>query len=122
MFKFVGNMLSKKAINFVEEKFADIKAKLDADGDGVPDFDEYPELIEDIKEAAQQALDGVNQGGVANGVQQILAGLADIKAAIQVDEVLEGAQKANKAVQELVKLGLAALQKLQPKTEVAEGG
>jgi len=122
MFKFIGNMLGKKAIDFVEDKFANLKAKLDADADGIPDFDEYPKLIEDIKEAAEQALDGINQGGVANGVQQIAAGIADIRAAVQIDEILDAGQKATKAAQELAKLGLAALQKLQTATEGSKGG
>lgn len=113
--KMIFNMLSKKAVKFVEDKLANLKAKLDADGDGVADFAEYPKLLEDIKEAGQQSISGVDMVKLGSGVEKLAAGVEEIKSAIDAEEVLDGAKKVHKAATELIKLVVAGVQKLAEK-------
>lgn len=102
--------LSNMALTFVRNKFKDLRGSLDADGDGVKDFDEYPKLFEDLREGIYEAIDAIDMKALNEVIQQAPK-IAD------VDELKAASRKVFVAGAELFKLASLAIKDAIAKTK-----
>lgn len=106
----------KQALDGVEKQLELIKGKLDADGDGVKDFDEYKKLLEDIREKAEQIVAAVDGPACASAIAKVSEGLKELQAAIDAAEITDAVKGIHVAAAEIIKLLGLALAQLQAQT------
>lgn len=105
----------KQAIDAGEKFLAGLKSKLDADNDGIKDFDEYPKLFADIREGAEQVVESVDAPKLTAAVGKIAEGVNELRAALDVEEAKDGLAKVRVAGAEIIKLAGLAFAQLQKK-------
>lgn len=114
-----GNTIIKGFIDagvaFATKYVKNLKEKTDLDKDGVKDFDECILLIGDSREQAHEIVEAVDSAKLSSGVGQILAGVNELKSAIQGERAVAALKKLQANLLELLKLAGLLIASYAPK-------